>query len=174
MRVRQRAGEEKSMHGFCEIPDPVVSVDENCFYLFVWSFPCASSGSTFNNSASIFHIFICFHSLLVISVWECCVSCTVKCSLKVQAHLIKNVSWCCNADGLRTPGLWLAANSAAGLAQAPTHPLIMATHCCSTHTNTHITYCRTGTIAHPIVRCLHKTKNSQGYIKWLNPIFFFF
>lgn len=31
----ERAGEEKSMHGFCEIPDPVVSVDENCFYLFV-------------------------------------------------------------------------------------------------------------------------------------------
>ena len=80
--------------------------------------PCASGEQASKNSANVFHICIIF--LCKSSVRECCVSS----SSKEQTHLIRNVSWCCSADCLRTSGL--AASPAAGVAQAPTHPLIMA------------------------------------------------
>lgn len=104
--MRHRVGMRErgeSMHGFCETPDTVVIVDETFFFFIFWiSVPRASGEQASDNWASIFHIGFSFLSVLVISVRECGVSCTVKCSSKEQAHLIKNVSWCCNADCLKT------------------------------------------------------------------------
>ena len=87
----EREGGVESMHEFCETPDTVVCVDENSFSSLI-SVRCASGEQAWDISASAFHICLSFLSVLVMSVRECGVSCTVKCSSKEQPHLIKNVS----------------------------------------------------------------------------------